>query len=107
MSAIGEVPDGGDERVGALVPDGEYEGKSEWCYPSDIATISALSGAGVGSVFEKTATGWNVKYVDGGTVIHVQGVTIPAAIGSHGQQRVHPTSREQLAKEARDAEGQA
>jgi hypothetical protein len=49
-----------------------------------------LEKAGVGSVFEKTASGWKVKYVDGGTVINVSGPSIYSAMQSHGQQVVHP-----------------
>jgi hypothetical protein len=60
---------------------------------------AAITQAGVGSIFERTAIGWNVKYVDGGTVIVVQGPTIADALASHGGQVVHPKSREQIARE--------
>lgn len=48
-----------------------------------------IESAQAGSVFERTAIGWNVKWVDGGTTIHVQGATISEALGSHGAQVVH------------------
>lgn len=53
-------------------------------------TLHALESAGVGSVFTKTANGWDVKWVDGGTAIYVQGATIEDALGSHGAQVIHP-----------------
>lgn len=59
----------------------------------ESADLETLQSAGIGSVFEKTALGWNVKYVDGGTVIHVQGASIAAAVASHGAQRDHPIPR--------------
>ena len=62
--------------------------------------LAILEKAGPGSVFEKTATGWTVKYVDGGTQIVVQGPTIADALASHGAQVEHPKTREQLAREA-------
>ncbi len=52
--------------------------------------LHALETAGVGSVFEKTAIGWNVSWVDGGTTIRVQGATIEEALGSHGLSVIHP-----------------
>ncbi len=68
-------------------------------------SAAAIAAAGVGSVFEKTASGWNVKYVDGGTIIHVQGATIADAIASHGAQVEHPdiAAREAFAAQAREA----
>lgn len=51
--------------------------------------LAALESAQAGAVFEKTAIGWNVKWVDGGTVQHVQGATITEALGSHGAQVIH------------------
>lgn len=60
--------------------------------PQVADVLDALEKAGVGSVFEKTPIGWNVKWVDGGTVIHVQGATITDALGSHGAQVVHPSN---------------
>lgn len=68
--------------------------------PSEDPSVAAIAAAGVGSIFEKTAIGWNVKYVDGGTIIHVQGATIADAIASHGGQVEHPKSRDELAREA-------
>jgi hypothetical protein len=49
----------------------------------------ALEAVQTGTVFEKTAIGWNVKWVEGGTVVHLQGTTITEALGSHGAQVVH------------------
>ena len=66
-------------------------------------SVAVIAAAGVGSVFEKTAIGWNVKYVDGGTVIFVQGATIADAVAGHGTQVEHPKTREQLAREAATA----
>jgi hypothetical protein len=53
--------------------------------------LDALEQAGVGSVFEKTPTGWRVKWVDGGTVVNVEGATIVDALASHGAQVLHLT----------------
>jgi len=53
-------------------------------------TGDILAKAGVGSTFEKTAHGWKVRYVDGGTVINVDGPSIYAAMSSHGKQVIHP-----------------
>jgi len=66
-------------------------------------SVAVIAAAGVGSVFEKTAIGWNVKYVDGGTVIFVQGATIADAVAGHGTQIEHPKTRERLAREAATA----
>lgn len=52
--------------------------------------LDALEKAGIGSTFTKTVNGWDVKWVDGGTAIYVQGATITEALGSHGAQVVHP-----------------
>jgi uroporphyrinogen-III synthase len=53
-------------------------------------TESALQACGVGSVFERVAHGWKVKFVDGGTSVFVEGPTITEALASHGAQVVHP-----------------
>lgn len=90
--------------VAGTLPEEDRRSDAVEAKPSEVdSTLAALSAAGVGSVFEKTATGWNVKYVDGGTIIHVQGATIPDAIASHGSQVVHPKTRDQLAREAAES----
>lgn len=53
-------------------------------------TLDALERAGVGSTFTKTVNGWDVKWVDGGTCLFVQGATVTDALGSHGAQVIHP-----------------
>lgn len=57
------------------------------CTPLERATLDALAGAGINSVFTKRPHGWDVKYVEGGVIKFVPGPSIPEAIGSHGQQK--------------------
>ncbi len=45
--------------------------------------------AGIGSVFERVAQGWKVRYVDGGTTIFVEGPSLGEAVASHGVQVKH------------------
>jgi len=52
--------------------------------------LDALGQAQIGSTFTRSVIGWDVKWVDGGTSIFVQGPTITEALGSHGLQVVHP-----------------
>lgn len=53
-------------------------------------TSSPINDAQIGTTFTRIATGWAVKWVDGGTVITVQGPTIEEALASHGLHVVHP-----------------
>lgn len=58
--------------------------------PQVFADLDALVQAGVGSTFTKTPIGWDVKWVDGGTVIFIQGPTITEALAGYGMQISHP-----------------
>lgn len=53
-------------------------------------TESAMQACGVGSVFERVAHGWKVRFVDGGTQVFVEGASIADALASHGTQVFHP-----------------
>lgn len=59
-------------------------------HPQVVNELDALGQAQAGATFSRTPIGWDVKWVDGGTVIYVQGPTITEALASHGVQIQHP-----------------
>ncbi len=61
--------------------------------PQIFSDSDAVMQAAPGTTFARTPIGWDVKWVDGGTVIVVQGPTITEALASHGVQIVHPERR--------------
>ncbi len=63
-------------------------------HPVVADDFDALSQAQIGSTFVRSVVGWDVKWVDGGTTIFVQGPTITEALAGHGLQITHPVPGE-------------